>query len=89
MAELTPQPMAESSTTAMMGQIQSCFFKNKRVRDIDRPTEVWPNVMCACPARATWVEGRNQRVSEEYMASHQQLGEYGNISMVVATPARR
>ena len=41
--------MTASSTTAMIGQIQSCFFRNSPVRVIDRPTEVWPNVMCDCP----------------------------------------
>jgi hypothetical protein len=32
----------------MIGQIQSCFFNSKRVRDSELPSEVWANVICAC-----------------------------------------
>src|SRR5262245_40709801 len=42
--------MPASSTTAMIGQIQSCFLSNSPVREIVRPTDVLANVICAWAA---------------------------------------
>jgi hypothetical protein len=39
--------MIDSSTTAIIGQIQICFFKNTPVREIERPTLDVAHVICA------------------------------------------
>ena len=36
--------MTASNTTAMIGQIQSCFYRISPVREIDRPTERYRNI---------------------------------------------
>src|SRR6478672_309712 len=56
--------MIANRTTATIGQIQSCFFSNKRVRDIVRPKDVWPNVMWACAPSRWFCERRNNERSQ-------------------------
>ena len=48
------------NTNATMGQIQSCFFSSRPVREIVRPMEVWPKVMWAW---APWCERDLERRS--------------------------
>ena len=43
--------MIDSSTTAMIGQIQICFFRNSPVREIERPTLDLAHVMCGPAGR--------------------------------------
>ena len=43
--------MIDSSTTAMIGQIQICFFRNTPVREIERPTLDVAQVMCGPAGR--------------------------------------
>src|SRR6476620_7314866 len=44
-----PTPTTASKTIAMIGHTQSCFFSSRPVREIERPTDVPPNVIWAWP----------------------------------------
>jgi hypothetical protein len=55
MARRTKMPTIESSTTAMIGQIQICFFRKTPVREMLRPTlevaqVMWGEWRCCPPA---------------------------------------
>ena len=39
----------------------------KLAREIDRPTDVWPNVMCACACSAGERDERKKRVNQSNM----------------------
>ena len=54
----------------MIGQIQSCFLRNSPVREMVRPTDVWPNVICACPVAEAAARLSRRRCQSQSNMTH-------------------